>query len=253
MANEKIYMLNPGQVHLWYISPDESFDDESLNYFHSILSVEEKTQLEKFIFPKDRHLYLVAHAFLRTCLSKYADVKPEEWFFYKNDNGKPFIDYSINSLPLTFNLSHTGGMIVCIITLKHLAGVDVERIRPDKKKTGIAERFFSGEEFRDLQSLSAEAQHRRFYEYWTLKESFIKAKGDGLSMGLDSFHFRIDNESSIRISFSKDLQEDPGNWRFFIYMITENYICSAAVKSMNDPVELCIHQNNPLLTYPTKK
>lgn len=252
MIDEKVHKINLGQAHLWYVSPDEYYDEESLDYFNNILSEEDKSQLKKFIFPKDRHLYLVAHAFLRTCLSKYADVKPEEWIFYRTDNGKPFTDYSINSLPLTFNLSHTAGMIVCIITLEHPAGVDVERIRPDKNMTGIAERFFAAEELQDIKALPAEEQHKRFYEYWTLKESFIKAKGDGLSIGLDSFYFIIDNNCPIRIFFRKDLQEDPGNWRFFNFMITENYICSVAVRSMNDPVELCIPQNNGALTFPVK-
>jgi 4'-phosphopantetheinyl transferase len=226
------------QVHLWYAHPELVKDADMLNLFFNILSEEEQSQQCRFVFEKDRHRYLVAHAFVRMCLSRYADVEPGKWVFQKNNYGKPYTNYSVNGLPLKFNLSHTNGLIACVVTLQHEVGVDVECIVHDQSGIEIAERYFSREEYIDIVSLPPVSRHKRFYNYWTLKEAYIKAKGVGLSMPMDKFIFRFDSCAPVQISFCDDVCDHSGRWKFILYDVEQKYTCAVAIECGDVPINV---------------
>ena len=77
-------------------------------------------------------------------------------------------------------------------------GIDVEMIKPIDFK--IAERFFSRDEYISLINQPEEIKLMYFYMIWTLKESYIKTEGKGLSIPLNSFIIRIeDNDISVTV------------------------------------------------------
>ena len=98
----------------------------------------------------------------------------------------------------------------------------------------IAKRHFSSIESSALLALSAQDQRDRFFEYWTLKESFIKALGVGISFGLSRFSFRIDGEAP-RISFEPGVPQDPLNWQFSLLRPGPNHVLATSVQ--RDPGE----------------
>jgi len=76
-----------------------------------------------------------------------------------------------------------------------------EQIEDNPNLLNVAWRYFSKPEIKQLRALiNIDRQLEQFFELWTLKESFIKACGLGLSLPLDKFTFDIDNE---RIDFSQ--------------------------------------------------
>jgi len=70
-------------------------------------------------------------------------------------------------------------------------GIDLERIRFDLAVAEIAERFFSRREVAILRTLATDAQRQAFFRYWTRKEAYIKARGEGLSLPLDQFDLSL--------------------------------------------------------------
>lgn len=90
---------------------------------------------------------------------------------------------------LYFNLAHSEKWVIYITNLKEV-GIDIERVRGIDLK--IAERFFSNEEYMLINSKTGYNQLLCFYEYWTIKEAFVKAIGKGLVVTLDSFHIKKD-------------------------------------------------------------
>jgi len=79
----------------------------------------------------------------------------------------------------------------------------------------VAARFFSRVEAAALTDLPAKIRQARFFECWTLKESYIKARGPGLSIPLDRFRFRFEGENRVDFLVSPRLDDEPSRWRFW--------------------------------------
>ena len=90
---------------------------------------------------------------------------------------------------LNFNISHTKSLVLLGVTSDGALGVDVENCRSREAPLKIAHQFFAPEELAELQALPRAQQHDRFFEYWTLKESYIKARGMGLSLPFELVQF----------------------------------------------------------------
>lgn len=112
---------------------------------------------------------------------------------------------------LRFNLSHTQNLYAVIVT-RHLdCGVDVETCARSTDMVSVGRRSFTAEEFESFLNLPEVARRQRFFELWTLKESYIKAIGTGLSTSLKAFRFDVEAEPPT-IAFSADLQDAPERW-----------------------------------------
>jgi len=208
--------LPESEAHLWIVRPDEVRDPELIRRYRTLLTGDEQRKCARYRFEKDRHSCLVTRALVRTTLSRYVDVAPDAWRFVTNDYGCPSIDEPREARGLRFNLSHTKGLIVCLVSWGRDVGVDVE----DRTRKGsllrVADRFFSPFEVRALRSLPPEHQLDRFFLYWTLKESYIKARGKGLAIPLAQFSFDLDAASEPRVRFDPALEDDPERWQFTV-------------------------------------
>lgn len=216
--NINIESLPQREAHLWVVRPEGVRDPALLGRYRSLLTEDERRKCARFHFERDRHSCLVTRALLRTTLSRYADVPPDAWRFLTNDYGCPSIDEPREARFLRFNLSHTKGLIVCLVARERDVGVDVEDRTRNGSLLEVADRFFSPFEVRALRSLPPEQQLDRFFLYWTLKESYIKARGMGLAIPLAQFSFELDLDRSaergIRVRFDPRLEDDPLRWQF---------------------------------------
>src|SRR6266852_33298 len=169
------------------------------------LSQDERARFQRFHFDQDRLAFLVAHGLVRMALSRHAAVAPAEWTFSADSYGKPSIATPASTL--SFSLSHTRRLVACAVARGRPVGVDVEDAsRPAPLE--VAERYFVPGERRDIFAADADQRTRRFFEYWTLKEAYVKAGGLGLSLPLDRFEFRRDAEGSWRIAFAPPPLDD---------------------------------------------
>jgi 4'-phosphopantetheinyl transferase len=106
-------------------------------------------------------------------------------------------------------------LIVLVVGADISLGVDTENIRVRPAPLDVANRFFSQEEIAALRMLPATEQHERFFQYWTLKESYIKARGHGLSIPLDKFSMRLSADGGVNFSVASCLDDDPQRWKFW--------------------------------------
>jgi 4'-phosphopantetheinyl transferase len=205
------FCLSAGEIHLWLVNPREIADPILLNRYRALLDTEEQARLRRIRLPGVRHQYLLTRALVRTALSRYAPLSPRTWRFRPNPHGRPLIANS-EGRTLCFNLAHTEGMIVCAVTRDAELGVDVECTLRATRTAEVADRFFADIECRDLHALSADRRRDRFFDYWTLKEAYIKARGLGLACPLGKFAFRLREGERITLKIDPELADDGGRW-----------------------------------------
>ncbi len=214
--------IEKGELHLWLSFPDEIREPELLDRYRMLMDPSETRKHDRYRFEKDRHTCLITRALARTVLSRYTGRPAESLGFTRNSYGRPELvqdDFGYGAgeaSGLRFNLSHTHGLVACAVARGADVGVDVERIDRKTLNLDIADRFFSGKEAAELRSRPLETRARRFMEYWTLKESYIKARGMGLSIPLDSFSFNLMEKGRVSVSFEDAGLDSPEHWKFFL-------------------------------------
>lgn len=238
-AKDKL-TLTTDEIHLWSVAPQTIQQPVLLQAYSQLLSTAETAKQQRFRFEKDRHTALITRAFIRDLLSYYADVKPADWQFVKGIKGKPEI---VNPpLPLRFNISHTDNLIICAVMLNDDIGCDVENIQRISDVLSIAKYSFSKIEVEDLLSQPTPQQTSRFFDYWTLKESYIKAWGLGLAIPLKDFSFTLPAShqqqnvnciNDIKLSFAAHRIDDANFWRHWLFYPNNTHRVALAVRAKN--------------------
>ena len=209
------------EVHVWLASPEAVSDADKLQEYQSLLSADERQRYRRFHFDRDRHHYLVAHALLRSALSAYVDVAPSNWQFSGNRHGRPEISAPDIVPPLRFNLTHTNGLVACVVNLELDCGIDVEQVSARGNLTGIAEKMFAASEQQVLQALDGQAFVERFFSYWTLREAYCKALGVGIANSRKDYCFVEQGTGQWVIRFDTSSSDASRHWQLAIMKPTE--------------------------------
>lgn len=205
--------MDKDTLHLWFAYPDDLLDPEALYSCNRLLSPDEVARCQSYKYDRSRREYLATHALARTALSYGRETKPGELRFRIGTHGKPSLDPQCG---LQFNLSNSAGLVVCLVWEGGVLGVDVEPRTRAESIRDVAGRMFSPLELAQLNSLPKDRQHQRCLELWTLKESYIKARGMGFKLPLREFSFVFDESNNIRLQLEPSLHDDETRWRFCI-------------------------------------
>lgn len=154
-----------------------------LEHRRELLDDEERAQAARFRFDRDRRRYVVRHGWLRELLGRRLDASPKSLRFARNGFGKP----SLPGREVSFNLSRSGERALCVIASGLELGCDLEQRNAELATKALAERFFSRAERTALSALPEELWVEGFFNCWTRKEAYVKARGLGLSHPLDAF------------------------------------------------------------------
>jgi len=223
--------LSKNEIHLSLCDYDEVKDEKIHNVCRALLSDQEKQQETRFYFEKDRRRYLLTRALVRTVLSHYEPVPPKDWIFSVNAYGRPEVaNTAVGNVRPSFNISHTDSLIVLGVTKSRALGLDVENVRARKVSLDIADQFFSPTEIAALAVVPPSRQQDRFFEYWTFKESYIKARGMGLSIPLDKFSFRYPDDGAVQIAIHPELRDDAERWQFWQFRPTPEYLVAVCAE-----------------------
>jgi len=232
-SQTQVAPLADDEVRVYYTSCSGIADATLLDDYRRLLCRDELERLQRFVFERDRHQFLVAHALLRTSLSRHVDVAPQDWRFATNRFGRPEVETDDGSVPVRFNLSHSGTLCACAVTATRAVGIDTEEVDATID-LGLADRFFSTTEAAALRSLPDDERIAAFFDYWTLKEAYVKACGLGLSLPLKSFTFhRHASDRAVEISF-EGVEDDSAEWQFWRLHLQHGYRGALAVQLSRD-------------------
>jgi 4'-phosphopantetheinyl transferase len=226
--------LTPRDVDIWF-RPTATLDEAAIAEAESALSEDERVQFKRFHFAGDARDYAAAHSLLRRVLSRHDDREPRSWRFEKTPNGKPFLR-DAGDFRASFSLSHTRGMVACVVAASADVGVDVESIDRDVDAAAIAARFFAPEEAAQLMTLEPDARRDRFFDLWTLKEALVKALGTGMATALNRLAFTVDPDGRVSLDAPPDI--DASAWQFGLLAPGPRYrLAVAARRSASQPAQ----------------
>ena len=216
------------EVHVWRVSleqPSADVDQHSL-----ALNQDERKRAGRFVFERDRRRFAVTRGVLRAILGRYLRVAPSAIDLVYNSHGKPALRDGSTDCDLRFNVSHASELALIAITLGREVGVDIERVRKKFASEQVAASFFSPAEVAALRALPAARRCVGFFNCWTRKEAYVKARGRGLSLPLHRFSVSLaPGEPAVLLATADDPAESV-RWSLREVTPDPGYVAALAVK-----------------------
>lgn len=167
----------------WYKYDIRELTSADYAKWYTLMSKDKQAQVDRFRFEDDKKRTVAGEMLARKAIAEWCDVSAESIVFDKTETGKPFV----KGLPVEFNISHSGDMVVCVVDDKPV-GIDIEKIRPIDLT--IAKRICTDEERvylfnhtpaeQDFTYTTDQNILTRFFELWTAKEAYGKCLGVGI-------------------------------------------------------------------------
>ena len=190
---------------------------------YSDVSDHRKEKISRLKFAKDRRLSLGAGVLLTEAARRIGIVGLDETY---GERGKPYI---AGRPDFRFSLSHSGDTAICAVSDREI-GCDIEKIA--WAKTRVAERYFSDEEKKYLASSADDEKDAAFFRIWTLKESCIKAAGEGFAIPLNSFSVVRDGAVSDAVDLAGRI------WTVKTCDLVEGYSSALCFENAGDTPEI---------------
>lgn len=212
-------------VHIWFAPLDRT--SAELKSLETLLSRDEIARAGRFAFPVDRDRYVAGRGILRRLLGSYVGPEPQNITFVYGEQGKPALaneNSSGSSEFLAFNVAHTRSHAVFAFTRLPAIGIDLECTDREMDFTAVAQRFFSAHEVRELGSLPGAQRSEGFFLCWTRKEAYVKARGGGLQIPLDSFDVSLTPGETPRLRAA-----DGGRWLLATFAHEPNCVGAVVV------------------------
>ncbi len=213
-----MYELSDDVVDLWIARVPSTGFAAILPSIIGRLTPPEIEAAHRFVFERHRVLYAVSHAFMRSVLRQYLGREENAIDIVRSDRGRP----ELRDGSLRFNLSHTEGIALVGVTRSSDIGVDVERVDDRRRVSDLTRAVFTPAE-QNIWDGEAET----FFSRWTLKEAYAKARGLGLSLGLQDFGFDLTEPPILHCGNELD---DPDDWRFLSFQPLPGYRGAGAVR-----------------------
>jgi 4'-phosphopantetheinyl transferase len=188
--------IRPDDVHIWAAPLWEL----RLDWIQSlILSRDERQRAARLRSRQRQREFVAGRALLRVLLAAYTGTPAASVRIAYGRFGKPALEEPYGGPRLTFNASRSHGLALYAFGCGRQVGVDVERLQPRFPCDGIAQQFFCRAERVRLAKLYGSQLTRTFFDYWSAKEALLKARGDGLSGGLNDIDVHQLDENQVAV------------------------------------------------------
>lgn len=227
--------LKDGEIHVWRTAVDAHFGE--MEALRGLLCPDEQARAARFRYRIHRLRWIVARAVLRRILAHYLDTDPSELHFAVGPHGKPELTPTCNPAGIHFNISHSGNLALYAVGTVAV-GIDVERVKPTTDIVSLARRWFTPGENRGLNQLPLRLRPDGFYAAWTRKEAYFKARGYGLSHGVDHVEVSVDPRTPARLLAAVDDPAVPARWSLVDIRVDAPYRAALVVDGQGQKLVL---------------
>jgi 4'-phosphopantetheinyl transferase len=228
--------LSHTDVHVWRATLDLSYQQQRA--LEQILSADEQARAARFHFPLLQSRCRASRGILRVLLGRYLHIAPNVLAFSYTRLGKPFLQTGAGYEAITFNVSHSGGIALYAVSNARSVGIDLEQICYDLDVTQLAAHFFSVQEQNELSALPVSQQVPAFFNGWTRKEAYLKARGVGLSLPLNQFSVPLHSYGAIHTT-GLHQGDDDARWTLRAIQPGFNLAAALAVEGPLDWIMTC--------------
>ena len=174
-------------------------------------------------------MFLLGRVMARTLVGRALAMPASTWPWREGARGRPEID--IPQTPLSFNLAHSGGIVVCALAREAEVGIDIEDRRRRQLDRTLVERYCSPAEVRNVAAQPEDGWRDQFLKYWTLKEAYLKARGLGIAVHLSDLSFTVPSSGNVAVEFLGSLVgTDPG-WAFDLRPLGDGHFVAVAAST----------------------
>jgi len=219
---------------------------------------EEQERISRFVFRKDAKSAMAGRLLIRKAINNTLGIGNSQIILSRTDKGKPYLVNFPSHLPhFNFNVSHQGAYAVIASEPHSRVGIDVMEIEFTRNKSteeffSTMDRQFTAKEWEAITRPCDEwEQLSNFYRYWCLKESFVKAVGDGIGFSLKRLEFQVNSAleyglsaSDTKIYIDGKLSED---WIFHETKLDTTHCVAVALQEKNDHPFECSPKNFTIL------
>jgi len=191
------------------------------------LSEDERTRYVQLMHQDRKVEFLVTRSLFREALFTSFGLRKSQFKLGRSSTGKPLLIEPFNT-PIRFNFSHAAGWAACALSLGAEIGFDIEDYTRKIDLDLLSQHYLSREEKSDVMSLPQQERQKRFFVYWTLKESYLKAVGVGLHSDLSQISFKYDDQAEIAVLNCAPLNEER-TWYFRVLEPQRNVIAAVAI------------------------
>jgi 4'-phosphopantetheinyl transferase len=220
--------LSADEIHVWRVSLDMS--PGTIERLSHLLAPDERAKAERYRFARDRNRFIIGRGTLRILLGHYLTCEPQQVSFRYSSYGKPSLDAALAASGLQFNLSHSHQLALMAFTYARNIGIDIEYMRSNVEFEQLAEHFFAPDECAVLLALPLALRQQAFYNCWTRKEAYIKARGEGLSIPLDSFDVSLKPGEPAALLRCRENPSEVQRWFLQALPPGEQYAAALAVE-----------------------
>ena len=224
---DRWFEFGPRDVHVW--PANLNIEGERLALLTSYLSADERARADRYHFSQDRRRFICARGVLRELLSAYSGTQhPASIRFSYGEYGKPAAIASGAFVP-RFNYSRSADTAAFAFTRDRAIGIDIERIEDDEEFLTIAIQHYTHAENVVLASLERAARMTEFFRYWTRREAYLKATGQGLT------YLSGDLDVGDAVVHSPG---EEGEWILETFDLVDGYASSIAVEGGRPALKL---------------
>ncbi len=197
------------------------------------LTEERKKLADRKKGERERQLFLGAEVLLNVSLQRAGIEIPLPAKYKRNKHGKPYLE---DRQGIYMNWSHSGDYVICAVADREV-GIDLQYAGKEPKES-LVRKLLQPDELHFYENEPKLERQRLFYEYWAVKESFLKALGTGFATPLDRFYVEFRKGSDASNVVKKNAMKVP----YIIQNINhKQYLCRLlSVKDEGYTAALCV-------------
>lgn len=227
----------PG-IQVFLATPEALLGPQPVHDALRCLDEQDRSHIARFRFQRDRDLAAASRLLQRLAVAHCARIAPEavgDIRFSSEPGARPLVLAPARAQAFCFSAANTRGMVACAVSATHNIGLDVEEIK-EKLAPELVDHCCTAQERTELWSLPEAERRKAFFQLWTLKESYLKARGIGLQVSPHLIGFTATGRSALPAFHADPATEPyPGHWHFRILEAGPGHAAALCIHGALEP------------------